>query len=124
ARTVKEFVKAEGLGRGGMIVFVPKSLEVPEAPPISLAAVGGLSEADAGDRVPLPGPDAAPPQNPLRLPAAGSLLALHLDGERSFVNYAGFGFVPREEPDNKGLLTSAFKPHQFPHLPELPAPPL
>src|SRR5207244_8064735 len=54
-KSVQAFVQAEGFGMERMVVFVPKYLELPEAPPIALATTSeALSEADIGDDVRLP----------------------------------------------------------------------
>ncbi len=132
-QSVKEFVGAEGFGMERMIIFLPKYLEVPKAPPIELVTNKDFSESDAGDSVKVPRSDVV--ANPLRLPTADSLLGFHLDGKRSFANLAGFAFIPGtaqaglyprggfragEAKDRKANLKMGFWPHHFRHVPEVP----
>jgi hypothetical protein len=120
--SVKHFVNAEGFGMERMIAFIPKYLEVPEAPPIKLARTESFSESEAGDPVKLP-PDAKG-ANPLRLPALDGLTGFHADSERSFVNLPGFAFVSRDGRDRKAPLQFGFRPHQFRHVPDVTGSPL
>jgi hypothetical protein len=121
-KSVQEFVRAEGFGMERMVVFVPKYLELPEAPPLSLAsATEVLSEADIGGDVRLPAQDQAAAVNLRRMPSLFSLKSFHSDAHRSFVNLTGFAFVARDEKDRKAALKATFKPHQFRHVPEMPA---
>jgi hypothetical protein len=121
-KSVQEFVRAEGFGMERMVVFVPKYLELPEAPPIALASTSeALSEADIGGDVRLPPQDQAATVNLLRMPSLFSLKAFHLDAQQSFLNLTGFAFVARDQKDRKAALKATFKPHQFRHVPEVPA---
>jgi hypothetical protein len=121
-KSVQAFVQAEGFGMERMVVFVPKYLELPEAPPITLASITeALSEADIGADVRLPPKDQAATINLLRMPSLFSLKAFHLDAQQSFLNLTGFAFVARDEKDRKAALKATFKPHQFRHVPEVPA---
>jgi hypothetical protein len=131
-KSVQEFVGAEGFGMERMVIFVPKYLEIPNAPPIKLAKDESFSEADAGDPVKLPRDDSV--ANPLRVPTAGALLAFHTDGQRSFVNLPGFAFLPGTPQagrggfarprvpgqDRKAKLKMGFWPHHFRHVPDVP----
>jgi hypothetical protein len=121
-KSVQAFIQAEGFGMERMVVLIPKYLEIPEAPPIALAgAPEALSEADVGADVRLPDKDQAATVNLLRMPSVFSLKSFHLDAQQSFVNLTGFAFVARDEKDRKAALKAAFKPHQFRHVPEVPA---
>src|SRR5262249_3392294 len=68
-----------------------------------------------------PAQDQAATLNLLRMPSLFSLKAFHLDAQQSFLNLTGFAFVARDAKDRKAALRATFKPHQFRHVPEVPA---